>query len=459
MDHIIAIDGGGTSCRALVADGRGAVLGRGRAGSANIMTDLEGARKNIAAAAEAACVDAGLPADVLSSSGALLGLAGANIGNYGERIRAILPFRRSIVETDALIALNGALGDHDGTVAILGTGSAYMVRHDGRSRAIGGWGFQVGDQGSGARIGRDLLEQTLLAHDGRLSLDEPVARHAPSLKLPGGNEQVATVANLLSHTLGLFAHAEDPKLEDGEAIVAAARRAGIKLGVGYLLRFDPRYYHARELLRSGRIGAPIHIYARRNSARTEGPKRYGGTLPLALHVTVHDVDLVLWMLEGQQPISVYAQQTDRLLGATGTQDTLAAVVRFSGGTLVNFESAWVLPAGAMHMIDARLELMGTEGSFEVQCGDSGLYFADAQGAKQIDTQHWPAFGTGIGGDLRLQLSSMLATIDGRPDALPPATGEEALRSLVLTRAIINSAESGDVIKLQGPAPSRSQAPA
>jgi predicted dehydrogenase len=248
------------------------------------------------------------------------------------------------------------------------------------------------------------------------------------------------------------------KLEDGEAIVAAARRAGIKLGVGYLLRFDPRYYHARELLRSGRIGAPIHIYARRNSARTEGPKRYGGTLPLALHVTVHDVDLVLWMLEGQQPISVYAQQTDRLLGATGTQDSLAVVVRFSGGTLVNFESAWVLPAGAMHMIDARLELMGTEGSFEVQCGDSGLYFADAQGAKQIDTQHWPAFGTGIGGDLRLQLSSMLATIDGRPDALPPATGEEALRSLVLTRAIINSAESGDVIKLQGPAPSRSQAP-
>ena len=43
-------------------------------------------------------------------------------------------------------------------MAILGTGTAYMVRKDGASRAIGGWGFQVGDQGSGARIGRDLLE-------------------------------------------------------------------------------------------------------------------------------------------------------------------------------------------------------------------------------------------------------------------------------------------------------------
>jgi beta-lactamase class C len=54
-----------------------------------------------------------------------------------------------------------------------------------------------------------------LANDGRLSLDDPIARHAYSLRLPGGNEQVASVANLLSHTLGLFGHAEDAKLEDG----------------------------------------------------------------------------------------------------------------------------------------------------------------------------------------------------------------------------------------------------
>jgi beta-lactamase class C len=54
-----------------------------------------------------------------------------------------------------------------------------------------------------------------LAHDGRLSLNDPVGRYASSLRLPGGYEQVATVANLLSHTLGLFGHALDAKLEDG----------------------------------------------------------------------------------------------------------------------------------------------------------------------------------------------------------------------------------------------------
>ncbi len=231
--------------------------------------------------------------------------------------------------------------------------------------------------------------------------------------------------------------------EDARAIVAAARSAGVKLGVGYLLRFDPRYVRAKELIVQGRIGAPIHLYARRNSARTEGPKRYAGKLPLALHVTVHDVDLVLWMLEGQNPVSIYAQQTDKLLGPIGTQDSIAAIARFSDGTLVNFESAWSLPSGTRHMIDARLELIGTAGSLEVQCGDSGLCFADNVRSEEIDTQHWPMVGGRVGGDLRHQLLAVLEWLDGSEH--PVATGEEAIQSLELTLAMISSAETGKVL--------------
>jgi beta-lactamase class C len=54
-----------------------------------------------------------------------------------------------------------------------------------------------------------------LADQGRLSLYEPVAKYAPSLRLPGGNEHRATISDLLSHRLGLFSHANDSKLEDG----------------------------------------------------------------------------------------------------------------------------------------------------------------------------------------------------------------------------------------------------
>ncbi|WP_027052842.1 N-acetylglucosamine kinase [Mesorhizobium erdmanii] len=166
MKFVLGIDGGGTSCRAALATVEGAVVGRAKSGAANIRTDLTGARSNIVDAARQAFIAAGQDPQLIPQTPAILGLAGANVGTYRQQLEAILPFSISRVETDAEIALEGAVGSGDGAMAILGTGTAYMARRNGTSRAIGGWGFQVGDQGSGARIGRDLLEQTLLAHDG-----------------------------------------------------------------------------------------------------------------------------------------------------------------------------------------------------------------------------------------------------------------------------------------------------
>lgn len=166
MDFVLGIDGGGTSCRAALATADGTVVGRAKSGAANIRTDLTGARANISEAARRAFAEAGQDPELISQTPAVLGLAGANVGTYRQQLQAILPFSQSRVETDAEIALEGAVGPQDGAMAILGTGTAYMVRRKGQTRAIGGWGFQIGDQGGGGRIGRDLLEQTLLAHDG-----------------------------------------------------------------------------------------------------------------------------------------------------------------------------------------------------------------------------------------------------------------------------------------------------
>jgi beta-lactamase class C len=54
-----------------------------------------------------------------------------------------------------------------------------------------------------------------LADEGKLSLYEPIAKYSASMRLPGGIEQRATVADVLSHSLGLAGHAYDNKLEEG----------------------------------------------------------------------------------------------------------------------------------------------------------------------------------------------------------------------------------------------------
>src|SRR5207253_8004141 len=55
-----------------------------------------------------------------------------------------------------------------------------------------------------------------LAERGKIDLQAPVANYAPDLKLPAGNENRATVGDLLSHRLGLYRNAYDNKLEEGD---------------------------------------------------------------------------------------------------------------------------------------------------------------------------------------------------------------------------------------------------
>jgi beta-lactamase class C len=55
-----------------------------------------------------------------------------------------------------------------------------------------------------------------LAEQHKINLQAPVADYAPDLKLPLGNEHVATVGDLLSHRLGIYRNAYDNKLEEGQ---------------------------------------------------------------------------------------------------------------------------------------------------------------------------------------------------------------------------------------------------
>lgn len=217
MTFVLGIDGGGTSCRAALATASGEILGRAKSGAANIRSDLTGARTHIVDAARQAFVAAGVDPELITQTPAILGLAGANVGTYKQQLEAILPFSRSSVETDFEIALEGAVGSGDGAIAILGTGSAYMVRKNGRSHSVGAWGFQVGDQGSGARIGRDLLEQTLLAYDG-IREASPLTREMMAIFRDNPQDLVEFTTHAKPGDFGGFAPKVFENAEKGDAI-------------------------------------------------------------------------------------------------------------------------------------------------------------------------------------------------------------------------------------------------
>lgn len=158
--HFLGVDGGGSGCRAVLADASGRVIGRGEAGPANIASDPEGALGNILAACSAAMDE--IPAQEIR---AVLGLAGANLTPNGEALIERLPFRARVVQ-DVTTSVRGALGSSDGIVVAIGTGSVFARQIGGKIHSIGGWGLRLGDEASGAWIGRALGMRAGRALDG-----------------------------------------------------------------------------------------------------------------------------------------------------------------------------------------------------------------------------------------------------------------------------------------------------
>lgn len=167
MVFYLGVDGGGTGCRAVLADAQGRILGRGEAGPANVNTDTEGSCASILAATRQAMAGSGAG---LADLRAVLGLAGANVTAAAARLQAMLPFAQARIVTDAEAATRGALGAADGIMAVMGTGSVFTRQRAGVVRQFGGRGFLLGDEGSGAVLGRALLATALRAEDGFLPM-------------------------------------------------------------------------------------------------------------------------------------------------------------------------------------------------------------------------------------------------------------------------------------------------
>ncbi len=184
MQLILGVDGGGTGCRAAVADLSGHVLGRGEAGAANIASEPDGAAGNIRVAVEKALEQAG--ATQTDVKRATLGLAGANLPGAPERLAETLPYPQVEIVTDAITAARGALGDKDGIVAAIGTGSVFAVQRGETIQQYGGYGFLLGDEGSGASLGRALLSRSLRALDGVVQMTPLLKATLHRMGGPGG---------------------------------------------------------------------------------------------------------------------------------------------------------------------------------------------------------------------------------------------------------------------------------
>lgn len=164
----LGVDGGGTGCRVRIEDEAGAVLGQGLSGPATTRLGIEAAWASIWHACQAAIEEAGFGAGELARTHAGIGLAGTGRKGALEALQAIAhPFADAAFVSDGVAACLGAHSGSDGAIVIAGTGSIGLGFVEGRDLRVGGYGFPISDEGSGADLGLKALQLALRAHDGR----------------------------------------------------------------------------------------------------------------------------------------------------------------------------------------------------------------------------------------------------------------------------------------------------
>lgn len=244
------MDGGGSKTAAIVARQDGTPLGRGSSGSSNYRAvGVEKACQAIDQALRAAFEDAGLDFDPGEVQMACFGLAGVDrpgdetpLQEWARRLWPGMPIR---YVNDARLVLAAGTPNGWGVAVICGTGSiAYGRNVQGEMTRAGGWGYLLGDEGSGYDIGRAALRCVAKAADGRgpqtaltglvlahWSLEKPqdLIRYVYRPELP--RKEIAALAPLVERAaLQCDAVAEEIVQNAGEELAAAVKVVSARMG-------------------------------------------------------------------------------------------------------------------------------------------------------------------------------------------------------------------------------------
>ena len=219
-------------------------------------------------------------------------------------------------------------------------------------------------------------------------------------------------------------------------IIDAVERNKVRLMVGHILRFDPRYVQTFRAAAPEQLGEPIHLRAKRNGVRSTA-KRLGGSTSILFYMGVHDVDALQWIARSRI-CRVYAQKRSVL--GHGNEDALYAVVNFENGAIGSLDYSWAWPDGLMNGFRSSLEIIGTRSATYLDCTDQGFFVVEDDRTSGGDTHLWPEVNGRIAGDLADELDHFVkATLSGRPYV---QDWREAFDAIPVLDALARSAEIG-----------------
>ena len=219
-------------------------------------------------------------------------------------------------------------------------------------------------------------------------------------------------------------------LNDAHAALDAVARAGVRLQIGFMRRYDPAYAAAMKRVEAGEIGEPVVFKSigRDKDAPPLAVYQSNVNGMLFYNNTIHDFDLARWLMR-DEVIEVQAYTTVAIRPEVADYgDVVASVVnlKYCHGAIGNVESY----VQAIYGYDVRTEIVGSKGSvFVGSLRQAPVALLTSQGSSEpVADQFLMRFADAYLAEVRDFVQSMLA---GRA---PRVSGEDGLKALEIAVA-------------------------
>ena len=235
-------------------------------------------------------------------------------------------------------------------------------------------------------------------------------------------------------------------LADTDRAIAVTERAGVRLQVGFMRRWDPDYRRAKARLASGELGVPMLFKSLQFDAEPPPPSFADPTVSggIMVDMGIHEFDLARWLMD-DEVAEVHAFGSSLAhpeLGAVGDVDSAVVDIRFRGGSTGSVELARNTTYGE----DVRTEVLATAGSLWITDLPTGRGAwsggaVHAAVARDAADPALPRFEAGYAAQTR---AFVQALADDRPVAV---TGHDGRAALAVALACDRSVREGLAITL------------
>jgi predicted dehydrogenase len=230
-------------------------------------------------------------------------------------------------------------------------------------------------------------------------------------------------------------------VEDGLAIVTAARKRNVRVQVGHVERYNPAVLEMGRLLRAGWLSTIYAVTSRRAGPFPARIRDVGVTVDLG----THDIDMLSWIAD-ERPVRVYAETAQRLHASH--EDLTFGLMHFPSGAIGFLDVDWLTPAKRRSLV-----ALGEEGMFELDYLTQKLTFTRSN----VDRpQLIGGYATTFTGDvaeipvdniepLRAELDEFVRVL--RTGERPYVDGEDGLWAVAIAIAFLTAASERRPIDL------------